>query len=212
MQSSNHKGAVAEAAIAYEATMLGLPVFKPLSEHSRADLVIEIGGALQRMQCKTARRRGGVLVIDLVSRWLTPAGYVRNPYRPEEVDLIAAHSQEQGCNYLIPFGVVQGMSAIHLRLAPAKNGQRAAVHFATKYEFRGAVAQLEERRHGMAEATGSSPVSSTSQGATRIGAERFRDRLGDYMERAARGEEILITRRGKPHARLGPHPAAAERS
>jgi prevent-host-death family protein len=24
------------------------------------------------------------------------------------------------------------------------------------------------------------------------------------MERAAAGEEILITRRGKPHARLGP--------
>jgi antitoxin (DNA-binding transcriptional repressor) of toxin-antitoxin stability system len=28
--------------------------------------------------------------------------------------------------------------------------------------------------------------------------------FGYYMERAAAGEEILIKRRGKPHARLGP--------
>jgi antitoxin (DNA-binding transcriptional repressor) of toxin-antitoxin stability system len=28
------------------------------------------------------------------------------------------------------------------------------------------------------------------------------------MERAAAGEEILITRRGKPHARLGPPTAS----
>jgi prevent-host-death family protein len=35
-----------------------------------------------------------------------------------------------------------------------------------------------------------------------IGAHEFRNRFGWYMERAAAGEPILITRRGKPHLRL----------
>ena len=41
----------------------------------------------------------------------------------------------------------------------------AAINFAVDYEL-GAVAQLEERRPGRAEATGSSPVSSTPKPAS----------------------------------------------
>jgi prevent-host-death family protein len=32
----------------------------------------------------------------------------------------------------------------------------------------------------------------------------FRNHFGYYMERASAGREILIRRRGKPYARLGP--------
>jgi prevent-host-death family protein len=42
----------------------------------------------------------------------------------------------------------------------------------------------------------------------KVGAHEFRNHFGYYMERAAAGEEILITRRGKPHARLGPPTAS----
>jgi hypothetical protein len=49
---SNTKGAVAELEIAAAAVKLGIPVFRPLSEHSRADLVLGIGGMLRRVQCK----------------------------------------------------------------------------------------------------------------------------------------------------------------
>jgi prevent-host-death family protein len=41
-------------------------------------------------------------------------------------------------------------------------------------------------------------------GSVEVGAHEFRNHFGWYMERAAAGEEILIKRRGKPHARLGP--------
>jgi prevent-host-death family protein len=37
-----------------------------------------------------------------------------------------------------------------------------------------------------------------------VGAHLFRNHFGYYMERAAAGAEILIRRRGKPYARLGP--------
>ena len=55
------------------------------------------------------------------------------------------------------------------------------------------------------EAVGSSPTSSILQltGAKRAWApHELRNRFGWYMERAAAGEEMLITRRGKPQLRL----------
>jgi prevent-host-death family protein len=37
-----------------------------------------------------------------------------------------------------------------------------------------------------------------------VGAHQFRNHFGYYLERAAAGGEVLISRRGKPHARLCP--------
>ena len=59
----------------------------------------------------------------------------------------------------------------------------------------------------LAEAVGSSPTSSTlpfSPAQQVVGAHDFRNRFGWYMERAAAGEEFLVTRRGKPYVRLLP--------
>ena len=59
------------------------------------------------------------------------------------------------------------------------------------------------------EVAGSSPVSSTPpQAPTQprtVGAHQFRNHFGYYMERAEAGEEILVTRRGRPTVRLVPH-------
>src|SRR4051794_9527773 len=155
----NLRGAISEMAIALEAVELGVEVFKPLSEHSRADLIFGIADRLYRVQCKSARLAGDVLQINLVSSWHTPGGYVRNKYTAAEVDLVAAYCHELRRSYLIPFDrVEEGKTGIYLRLSPTKNGQKAAVHFAAQYELPGAVAQLGERRRGTPKATGSSPV------------------------------------------------------
>jgi prevent-host-death family protein len=37
-----------------------------------------------------------------------------------------------------------------------------------------------------------------------VGAHEYRNHFGWYMERAAAGESFLITRRGRPYARLSP--------
>jgi hypothetical protein len=205
----NLRGTISEMAIALEAVEVGVEVFKPLSEHSRADLIFGIGDRLYRVQCKSARLSGEVLQIKLVSSWHTPQGYVRNKYTAAEIDLVAAHCHELGRNYLIPFDrVEEGKSGIQLRLTPPKNGQRASIHYAAEYELPGAVAQLGERRLGMAEATGSSPVSSTPSpdldgSEITVGAHEFRNKLGYWMQLVAAGTEIVLTRRGRRFARLG---------
>jgi antitoxin (DNA-binding transcriptional repressor) of toxin-antitoxin stability system len=206
--TSNEKGNIAELAVALEATKLGVEVLKPLAGHGRYDLAFDLGHRILRVQCKTAKRRGDVLVISLVSSWHSPTGYVRNKYDPSEIDLIAAYDHDTGSSYLIPFELASGLSAFQLRLRRPKNGQRASIHFAADHPLAGAIAQLGERVHGMHEVAGSSPAGSTSHSEPAseipVGANRFRRYFGYWMERAAAGDEILITRRGRRYARLGP--------
>ena len=43
-----------------------------------------------------------------------------------------------------------------------------------------------------------------------IGVRAFKERLSEYLERAARGEIIVVTDRGEPKAMLGPLPGRLE--
>jgi prevent-host-death family protein len=208
--STNRKGAIAETAIAAAATKLGIPVLRPIVEHGRYDLAFEIGDRILRVQCKWGALDEGeaVIKVSLQSCSLTPTGYVRTPYAPDEIDLVAVYCGELGRCYLLPSAVACGRTSVYLRLVPPKNGQRACINLASDFEFDGAVAQLEEHRHGMARVRGSSPLSSTSSPdppqVVRTGSNQFRNHFGHYMERAAAGDEIHISRHGRPFARLMP--------
>jgi prevent-host-death family protein len=207
----NDRGNVAELAIATEAARLGLAVLKPLTEHERYDLVLGVAGRLLRVQCKWGSRRGDVITVRLESSYHSPTrGYVTTTYDDSEVDAVAVYCGELALCYLLPIKLVSGRGSVTLRLSPARNMQRAALNSAAEYEFRGAVAQLEERVAGSDEVRGSSPLSSTSVASDpapaleEVGAHEFRNRFGLYMERAAGGSEFLISRHGRPLARLGP--------
>jgi hypothetical protein len=153
-------GAIAEAAIALEATKLGILVLKPMCEGARYDLVFDMGGRLMRVQCKVAHRRGGI--VDLMARTCrrTGGGYMRGTYSPEEVDAVAAFCPENGCSYLVPIAELSKSGCFSLRLSPSKNNQKLGVNWASDYEL-GAIAQLGERVSGRHEVAGSSPASST---------------------------------------------------
>jgi prevent-host-death family protein len=213
VHDTNYKGNVAEAAIAATAVKLGIEVLRPQFEHGRYDLVFELGSRFLRIQCKWARLVHGksVIYVQLSGSRHTPGGYVRTTYSADEIDAVAVYCEELDQCYLLPIDLVAGKHGLHLRLTAPRNAQRAALNWAADYRL-GAVAQLGERRLGRAEATGSSPVSSTQalDSSWVVGAHEFRNHFGYYMERAAAGQEILITRRGSPHARLGP-PAASQR-
>ena len=204
MPSSNDKGNVAEAEVIAAATRLGIPVLRPTAEHTRYDLVFDLPGGLTRVQCKWAPRKREVVVVRWHSTRRGRTGYIRSNYTAEEIDAVAAYCPGTDACYFIPVAAVGDRTAIQLRLSPPANGQRAAVHFAADYEL-GAVAQLGERRHGMAEVRGSSPLSSTtSPPSVRTGCHEFRNHFGCYLDQAASRREIEITRHGCPYARLAP--------
>ena len=220
MENPNHKGNAAELAIAAEAAKLGLEVYYPLTEHGRCDLVLGISGVLYRVQCKWGAQVGDKIQVRLsTSRHSPTRGYVVKTYARSEIDLVAVHCGETQTSYLLPPELFEDRSAIWLRTGQTKNGQRAALNWAADYEFQGAVAQLAERPDGIREVRGSIPLSSTLEAAPEavsveeVGAHQFRNHFGYYLERAAAGGEVLISRRGKPHARLcapvGEPPGAA---
>ena len=206
--SSNQKGGIAETAILAAATKLGIPVLRPVVEHARYDLAFEIGDRIFRVQCKWGAldEDGSVIKVSLRSSWCTPTGYEHRQYESGEIDLVAVYCGDLDRCYLLPHELAVGRSGIWLRLSPPRNGQRASINLAEEFELPGAVAQLEERDAGSVEARGSSPLSSTPspREVLDVGAHEFRNHFGYYLERAADGHEVLVTRRGRPYVRLIP--------
>ena len=142
--NSNAKGALAEQAIVLAAMKLQLPVWRPASEHSRADLMLEIGGNLQRVQVKWGRlsaSRDVVLALLRTSR-CTPSGHVRTTYNDEEIDLFGVYCGDLDRSFLLPASQFAGRQHVSLRLTPSRNGQQACINLADDFTFDGAVAQL----------------------------------------------------------------------
>jgi prevent-host-death family protein len=203
---SNHKGNVAEAAIMAAAIKAGVPVIKPMVEHTRYDPVFEIESRICRVQCKWAPLQNDVIVVRLVSsRYKANGEQVRSTYSADEIDAVAVYCENLDQCYLLPPSVFAEMGQLHLRVGEPRNGQRASLNWASAYAFPGAVAQLERAPawHAGGRRFESDQLHSRDDGVTTVGANLFGNHFGWYMERAA-GEEFLITRRGKPRVRLTP--------
>ena len=207
--TTDQKGSLAEMAIATEATRFGIAVCKPLTDGHAYDLIFDVAGSLLRVQCKWARREGEVVnVLAIRSRRIAGGGIRRSTYTADEVDVVAAYCAELDRCFAVPIGLFGGSGGLYLRLSEPRNGQKAGLHFADEFPL-GAIAQLEERAAGSRKVVGSSPTSSTPRtGAPEapvcVGSHEFRNRFGWYMERAAAGEELLVTHRGRPRIRVAP--------
>lgn len=221
MLTTDQKGAIAETAIAHVATKIGLGVSRPVNEGERYDLILDLHPRLIRVQVKWAPRHGDVVIVRCQSARRTRNGLLTRGYSALDVDALAAYCPDVDRCFLVPIALAGERRQMSLRLSPARNGQTGAILWASQFDFAsidwahpegslGAVAQLEERRRGTPEARGSSPLSSTSDGAsaevTVMGSHEFRNRFGHHLERAAAGERLLITRHGRPFAQLVPPP------
>lgn len=168
MLTTNQKGEIAEAAIIKVALERGWDVYRPTFEGGRYDLIFDMDGELGRIQCKWTPLHGDVLVVRSYSTRRAREGLLRRRYVEGEFDFLAAYAPDLGRCYLLPWSVIDGMSQLHLRVGRTRNNQRAGIRLASDFEFGatlaqaplGPIAQLGERRHGMAEAVGSSPTGS----------------------------------------------------
>jgi prevent-host-death family protein len=224
VESTNQKGSVAEAAITAEAVKLGIGVLRPIVDE-RYDLIFDMRPGLLRVQCKSARRNGDVVQVHLSGSWYSPGrGYVRSTYSEAEIDAVAAYCADLERCYLLPASIVAGLGQTYLRLEPARNAQRAAINWAADYEF-GAIAQLGERLAGSQKVVGSSPTGSIPESLPTtaplaaltppagdtgkavketVGMDEFDAKISHYVRHAEAGRHVLITRWGKPVARLCP--------
>jgi prevent-host-death family protein len=207
VMNSNVKGAVAEQAIVLGATKLGVPVLRPVAEHGRTDLALEIGGDLFRVQVKWGRLSPArdVVIVRIGTCRCTPRGYIRRTYSEHEVDLFAIYCGDLDRCFLLPAQLLANKTCVSLRLTPPRNGQQSCINLADDFTFDGAVAQLARARDWQSRGRGfESPQlhSDPRDAAVSIGADSCRVSLGYWLDRVAAGEEVVITRRGKPMVRL----------
>jgi hypothetical protein len=138
----SQKGAAAEAAITAAVIQLGLTVLRPLCEGRRYDLIVDLEPELLRVQCKLARRVGGVLVVAAETCRFTPNGHIRKPHSPAEIDAIAAYFPELHRSFLIPMAAFPARRQISLRLEPTRNNQAEGVRWARDYELEAVIRRL----------------------------------------------------------------------
>lgn len=213
MDNPNHKGNVAELAIATEAARLGLSVLKPLTEHEAYDLALGLDGRLLRVQCKWASHDGDVVQIHVARSRTNRRGNIRTTYREDEIDALGAYCADLDRCYLLPVSMVAGHYMVHLRTSAPRNNQRAAINYAVNYEL-GAVAQgksdaLAARRPRVRIPPAPLPNCTRIRDDfadlnETVGMDEFYAKLAQYVRRAEAGDETLVTRWGKPVARLGP--------
>jgi prevent-host-death family protein len=206
---ANRKGAIAEAEIYAAAVRLGVPVYLPASDHERVDMIFIIEQRPLRVQCKwgALSSDGSVVIARIRRSRSTPNGYVYSKYTEDEVDLFGVYCDALDRCFLLPVSMCAGRSMVYLRVHQTRNSQVSCINIATQYDFDGAVAQLGERAAGSRKVRGSSPLSSTPSTPaepTSVGVNPFRDKLGQWIDRVAAGEEVIVTRHGRPRIRLSP--------
>jgi hypothetical protein len=113
----------------------GYSVYVPFGENTRTDLVVDYGGRLSRVQCKTGRLRNGVVSFNTCSSYAHhPHPKIAKRDYEGEVDEFAIFCPELGAVYMLPLDEIRAKRRGSLRVAPTKNNQAKGVRIATAYE------------------------------------------------------------------------------
>jgi hypothetical protein len=135
MASTKRKGDLAELKVATDLVELGYQVAFPFGEDSDFDLILVRGSRLERVQVKHSRSKDGVIPIKCRSHSLTNGRIRRTKrYTANVIDWIAVYDGvTDRCFYVPANELGEGMSQMHLRLTPARNGQEARIRYAARY-------------------------------------------------------------------------------
>jgi PD-(D/E)XK endonuclease len=129
-------GETSQLAIMLALDRVGYPVFVPLGENTRYDLVIDEGARLARVQCKTGRLRGGSVRFKACSSYAHhPNPKILKRDYVDEIDYFAVYCVETEAVYLIPVEAVPTRWECALRVEPTRNSQRRRIRSASDYEI-----------------------------------------------------------------------------
>ena len=130
------KGDLAELKVATDLIDRGCRISIPFGEDCDYDLIADYEGRLHRVQVKYTQSDGQIVVIRCRSHSLTK-GKVRATklYTPAMIDWIAAYDPTTERCYYCPSWELgaAGRNLLHLRLQPARNGQRVGIREAAAY-------------------------------------------------------------------------------
>jgi hypothetical protein len=114
----------------------GYGVLLPFGENTRYDLVIDHGGKLGRVQCKTGRLREGRIRFSACSSYVhhSQPKVTQRDYLGE-IGYFAVYCPQTMGVYLIPVEDAAIRREGSLRVTPPRNGQRRRIRNAANYEI-----------------------------------------------------------------------------
>jgi Holliday junction resolvase-like predicted endonuclease len=135
MAPLKQKGDLAELKVAADLADRGCAISLPFGEDCDYDLIADFGGILHRVQVKYTESDGKVINVRCISHSLTNGKIRRTKhYTADTIDWIAVYDRTSDrCYYLPARELGTGRSMLHLRLVPARNGQRIGVRDAGEY-------------------------------------------------------------------------------
>src|ERR1044072_7728993 len=135
MAPLKRKGDLAELKVAADLVDRGCHLSFPYGEDCDYDLIADRNGVLHRVQVKYTESDGKVIGVRCMSHSLTN-GKIRQTkhYTAEIIDWIAVYDRTSDrCYYFPARELGAGKSYLHLRLTPARNGQRIGIRDAAEY-------------------------------------------------------------------------------
>ena len=138
MAPLKQKGDRAEIEVARDLIKRGFRLAIPYGEDWDFDLIFARPNSeqLERVQVKYTESRDGVICVKCFSHSLTN-GKVRRTkkYTSATVDWLGVYDRTTDRCYYVSAGVLgsEGRKQLHLRLTPARNGQRSGIRFAEDY-------------------------------------------------------------------------------
>ena len=135
MAPLKQKGDLAELKVASDLAGRGCSISLPFGEDCDYDLIADFEGILHRVQVKYTDSDGKVINVRCISHSLTNGKIRRTKhYTADTIDWIAVYDRTSDrCYYLPARELGTGRSMLHLRLVPARNGQRIGVRDAGEY-------------------------------------------------------------------------------
>lgn len=160
MAALKQKGNLAELEVAADLAGRGCCISIPFGEDCDDDLIADREGILHRVQVKYTESDGQVISVRCMSHSLT-SGKIRRTkhYTAETVDWLAVYDKTSDrCYYFPAKELGEGRSQLHLRLVPARIGQRIGIRDASDYT------DPELRQDPRMEPAGFEPATSHVQG------------------------------------------------
>jgi PD-(D/E)XK endonuclease len=77
--TTDQKGNIAEQAVVWHATILGIDVYRPVGEGGRYDMLFDLDDRFMRVQCKWAPLHGDVIIVRCYSCRRSPQGLLKRP-------------------------------------------------------------------------------------------------------------------------------------
>jgi hypothetical protein len=129
------KGDLAELMVAVDLLGRGHKIAIPYGEDCDFDLVLFRNNRLERVQVKHTTSDGSVICVRCRSHSLTNGKIRRTKqYTAKTIDLLAVYdATTRRCYYVSAEELGKGRASLHLRLKPARNGQRLLTRPAENY-------------------------------------------------------------------------------